>query len=237
MPLLLTAGPLLFLAIIAWLTLLLVVRGVSPKRASGRVAAYAPHILLGVLCGLFALLLLRYPDAVRAAWKLPPGRNVIVDVVVGLAVGTPIGFAYIGFLGRWLERAQRRFGDYVPPGEVLATVSGSAVPFFAANILLAPLVEETLYRAVAIPTFAADHGVAAAVVVSSLAFGLLHWPGGLWYMLLTGPLLGGVLAALYLWSDSIVAPLAAHLALNVVEFGQAIRLRRRSPKAHGSGRR
>ena len=226
MPLLLTAGPLLFLVAIAGGSLLLVARGVPAERVPARIGAFASHLLLAVLGGLALLLLLRHLEAVRTVWTLPPVPDAIADAVTGLAVGALIGAAYIGFLARWLERAQRSIGDYVPPGEVLSTVSGNLAPFAVANVLLAPLVEETLYRGIAIPVLAAGHGTAAAVVVSSLAFGLLHWPGGFWYMLLTGPFLGGVLAALFLWSDGVVAPYAAHLALNVVELGWARHLRR-----------
>ena len=53
---------------------------------------------------------------------------------------------------------------------------------------------------------------------SCLFFGLLHWTGGFWYILLTGFVAGGIFAALFLWRRNIVATYAAHLALNLVEF-------------------
>jgi hypothetical protein len=48
-------------------------------------------------------------------------------------------------------------------------------------------------------------------------FGLLHWAGGFWYMVLTGFVAGGLFAGLRVWRGSLIAPFAAHLALNLLE--------------------
>jgi membrane protease YdiL (CAAX protease family) len=101
---------------------------------------------------------------------------------------------------------------------VLPTVSSSIGLFFIANVLLAPLVEETLYRGIAIPLLSNHLGVFWAVVLSCVFFGLLHWAGGFWYMLLTGVVAGGAFAGLYSWRGGVLAPFAAHLALNLIEF-------------------
>lgn len=109
-------------------------------------------------------------------------------------------------------------GDYVPPGAVLATVSASLLPFFLANVILAPLVEETLYRGQLLAGFSRRFGQAWGMVLSCLAFGLLHWTGGVWYMLLTGILAGGLFATLARSRGGLWSAYAAHLALNLVEF-------------------
>jgi hypothetical protein len=54
-----------------------------------------------------------------------------------------------------------------------------------------------------------------------VAFGVLHWTGGLWYMVLTGLVAGGSFTALALWRGGLVAPFAAHLTLNMIEFAYA----------------
>lgn len=219
--LLLSAGPALFLVAIVACALFLSLRGVPAAHISERVAALAPHILLAVLLCL-ALLMTRYVPQVKAAWVLPEASKALADIAVGLLAGALLAIGYLYGLAPWLETLQRTVGDYVPAGSVLPTVSSSIGLFFVANVLLAPLVEETLYRGVAVPMLSTHLGVVWAVGLTCVAFGLLHWAGGFWYMLLTA-LAGGVFAGLYLWRGGILAPFAAHLALNLIEYVYAWR--------------
>jgi len=55
-------------------------------------------------------------------------------------------------------------------------------------------------------------------VAGGFFFGLLHWAGGFWYILLTGLVAGGLFAGLYTARKNMIAPFAAHLVLNLVEF-------------------
>ena len=109
-------------------------------------------------------------------------------------------------------------GDYVPPGELTGALGAALVPFFLANVLLAPFVEESLYRGYALDRLRQRYGLALAVVISCAFFGLLHWAGGFWYILLTGFVAGGLFAGLRVWRRTLIAPFAAHLALNILEF-------------------
>ncbi len=81
-----------------------------------------------------------------------------------------------------------------------------------------PFVEESLYRGYAFGRLQERYGVPLAVIISCTFFGLLHWAGGFWYILLTGVVAGGLFAALRLWRGTLIAPFAAHLALNILEF-------------------
>jgi membrane protease YdiL (CAAX protease family) len=181
----------LFLLGIVGASIFLSVHEVPESQIPERVTALVPHILLFVLVGLAALMT-RYVPQVKAAWLLPDSNKAFSDVVVGLLAGTLLAILYLCWLAPLLETLQRTFGDFVPPGAVLPTVSSSIGLFFIANVLLAPLVEETLYRGIAIPLLTNHLGVLWAVVLSCVFFGLLHWAGGLWYMLLTGVVAGGV---------------------------------------------
>ncbi|MGB3544203.1 hypothetical protein [Rubrivirga sp.] len=49
------------------------------------------------------------------------------------------------------------------------------------------------------------------------AFGLFHWPGGAWYMVATGVLLGLPCWWLRATYVDLASPYAAHLVLNVLE--------------------
>lgn len=182
-----------------------------------------PHVLLGVLVCLAALMGCLFAAQVKAAWVLPRFNKAMADIGVGLLAGALLAIAYLHGLAPWLEHMQRTVGDYVPAGAVLPTVSNSIGLFFVANVLLAPWVEETLYRGVAIPLLAAHTGPAAAVALTCVFFGFLHWAGGFWYMLLTGVVAGGAFAGLFCWRAGVLAPFSAHLALNLIEFFHAWR--------------
>ncbi|MDP3819663.1 MAG: type II CAAX endopeptidase family protein [Methylotenera sp.] len=215
--LLLTAGPALFLIGIVGVSIFLSVREVPEAQILERVTALVPHILLGVLVCL-AVLMTRFAPQVKAAWLLPNPSKAFSDITVGLLVGALLAISYLYWLAPLLETLQRTFGDFVPPGAVLPTVSSSIVLFFIANVLLAPLVEETLYRGIAIPLLTTHLGALWAAVLTCVFFGLLHWAGGLWYMLLAGVVAGGAFAGLFYWRGGVLAPFAAHFALNLIEF-------------------
>ncbi len=220
--LLLASGPALFLIAIVGTSVFLGLKGVDANQIAERVTLFMPHILLGVVLslGVLILFLLR----VDAVWVLPHATKAINDVVIGMVVGGLLAISYIFWIGPALAVLQREIGDYVPAGAVLSTISGNIGLFFIANVMLAPLVEETLYRGYAIPLLSAHFGVAWAVGITCLLFGLLHWPGGIWYMLLTGGVVGGAFAGLFLWCDGILAPFAAHMTLNIIEFIYAWRM-------------
>lgn len=216
--LLLIAGPAFFLLAIFSLSVILGARRVPATEIPERVTALAPHVLLGVLLCLRVLMTGSALAEVKDAWRLPgPGRSV-GDTIIGLGVGALLGVSYLYWLAPLLETMQRRYGDFVPPGAVLPTLSRGIGLFFLANVLLAPLVEETLYRGISIPFLTAQFGAFWAVILTCAFFGLLHWAGGFWYMLLTGVVAGGAFAWLFVWRGSVLAPFAAHLALNAIEF-------------------
>lgn len=149
------------------------------------------------------------------------------SVAVGAAVGAAIAAVYFGALERVLRGAQARFGDYVPAGST-AALGTSVSAFFVANVVLAPAVEELWYRGVLFDALAAQLGPAGAAVAGSAAFGLFHWPGGAWYVLATGGLVGGACWALRFWGGDLAGPYAAHLVLNLIEFVVVARAARRT---------
>ena len=216
------AGPVLFLASIVGLSVVLSMSGLSAAQVEERAISLMPHILLAVLSclGVLALLLLRG----EKLWSLPTVKRSVADVIIGVLVGGILAGSYIVWISPALTVLQHEVGDYVAAGSVLPTISGNITVFFIANVVLAPWVEETLYRGYAIPVLTKYIGTGKAVAMSCILFGLLHWPGGIWYVLLTGILVGGALAGLFLWRKGLIAPFAAHLALNVIEFIYAWRL-------------
>ena len=157
------------------------------------------------------------------------------EIGVGVAVGVGMAALYFGGLERAVRWAQATVGDYVPAGST-AVLGTRGLAFFVANLALAPVVEEVWYRGLLFDALVSgalgpSFGLATAAVVGCAAFGLFHWPGGAWYVLLTGALVGGACWALRAWSGGLVAPIAAHLALNVVEYVVLVRRARRASPA------
>jgi hypothetical protein len=85
-----------------------------------------------------------------------------------------------------MTTAQLTIGDYVPAGVLLPTLESAIIPFFIANVVFAQFVEEGIYRGYALTRMFGQFSTLTAIVISCVFFGLLHWTGGFWYILLTG---------------------------------------------------
>ena len=184
---------------------------------SARVQRWFPGLLALALSSVGITLLFIvtvFPSMSVGEWFT---ASWLVDLLLSALVGALIAGLYFTLLSPAITYLQAHIGDYVPPGSVLATLEGNLPAFFVANVLLAPLVEELWYRG-ALFSAAEPLGVALSVVLTCLAFGLFHWPGGFWYMLLTGGILGAALAWLRLGHNSLLSPYSAHLTLNIIEF-------------------
>ena len=218
---LLLLGPALFLVAFIALGTYYASAGVSAESIGNKVTQQIPYVLVFVLGVLGIALGTLAPLSTVALWRRSLRGPVVLPLLVGTVSGVFLAALYLLLLGPLISSLQSRIGDYVPPGSVLPAVSYNAVAFFLANVVLAPVVEESLYRGVALSALSKALGIATATVLTCLFFGLLHWAGGAWYMLLTATLAGGAFAALSLWQGSIVAPFAAHLTLNAIEFAYA----------------
>ena len=220
---LLIAAPLLFLAAIIAASLYfgIVTRGDAQAIAEQTQKA-VPAMLVAVQLALLALLALTLRSErltwSAIGWRLEQGQKLWREVLIGLVPGVVLAVLYFTVLSPSMIWLQRNVGDYVPAGELTGALGAALVPFFLANVLLAPFVEESLYRGYALDRLQQRYGLALAVVISCAFFGLLHWAGGFWYILLTGFVAGGLFAGLRVWRRTLIAPFAAHLALNVLEF-------------------
>lgn len=219
---LLALPPLLFLSVIIAASIFV---GIQTQGDASAIAIRVPAMMPILLCLVQFILLVMFQWNLRAdglrlkdiGWNLR-GANVPKEILSGVIPGIVLAVVYITLLAPWLENIQRSIGDYVPPGELMPTLGNALVPFFIANVLLAPFVEENIYRGFALTRLEPRYGLPLAVVISCIFFGLLHWAGGFWYILLTGVVAGGLFCGLFVWRKNIIAPFAAHLALNIIEF-------------------
>ncbi len=187
-----------------------------------KTTAATPYILLTVqlllLVTQFAIFRRQGLTLSQIGWQAGAGKEAWKEILLGAAFGASLGILYIYVLSPLMTAAQTAFGDYVPAGELLPSLGTAIIPFFLANVILAPFVEENIYRGFALTRLMPRFGTVGAIVISCVFFGLLHWSGGFWYMLLTGVVAGGLLAGLFVKRKNILAPFGAHLALNIVEF-------------------
>jgi membrane protease YdiL (CAAX protease family) len=218
---LLAAPILLFLAIvIASIYFGFVTQGQNVDAIPQMVADSTPYQLIVVEIGL--LLILRKSmqrDGMTwkdIGWKPLEGQPIWREIMIGAIPGAALGLAYVTVLSPLLTRLQQIW-DYVPAGELFTTLGASIVPFAVADILLAPFVEESIYRGYGMARLPGRFSQPLAIALTCFFFGLLHWTGGFWYILLTGILAGGLFAWLRVARKTILASFAAHLALNVVE--------------------
>lgn len=149
-------------------------------------------------------------------WKIGDGQHLWREVIIGAVLGIVLALLYVFFLSPMLTSLQQIW-DYVPAGELFTALGASLIPFAIADVLLAPFVEESIYRGYGLTRLLGKFSQPAAIALSCFFFGILHWTGGFWYILLTGIVAGGLFAWLRMSRKNIIAPFAAHLALNIVE--------------------
>jgi membrane protease YdiL (CAAX protease family) len=149
-------------------------------------------------------------------WKSAQGQQIWREVLIGAVPGIALALLYVYILSPILTRLQQIW-DYVPAGELLTTLGASIIPFAIADVLLAPFIEESIYRGYGLTRLLGKFGRPVAIALSCFFFGILHWTGGFWYILLTGIVAGGLFTWLRMSRKNIIAPFAAHLALNIIE--------------------
>ncbi|NOH04385.1 MAG: CPBP family intramembrane metalloprotease [Chloroflexi bacterium] len=218
----LLAGPLLFLLAIIGASLYFgfVTRGQNAEAIPGMVAASTPYQLAVVQIWLLLILVksmkrdgMTWKDI---GWENAGGQRISREVLIGGGLGIALGLLYVFALSPALARLQQIW-DYVPAGELFTSLGASLVPFLIANVLLAPFVEESIYRGYGFTRLLGRFNQPAAIALTCFFFGILHWAGGFWYILATGMIAGGLFAWLRVSRKNVIAPFAAHLAVNIVE--------------------
>lgn len=218
----LLAAPILFLfaIIAASIYFGFVTQGQNVDAIPQMVADSTPYQLVAVQIWLLLILMksmkrdgLTWNDI---GWKLPEGQQLWREALIGAVPGIVLTLLYVTILSPMLTGLQQIW-DYVPAGELFTALGASLIPFAIADVLFAPFVEESIYRGYGLTRLLGKFSQPAAIALSMFFFGILHWTGGFWYILLTGIVAGGLFAWLRISRKNTIAPFAAHLALNIVE--------------------
>jgi membrane protease YdiL (CAAX protease family) len=219
----LLAAPVLFLLAIvaAAIYFSFITQGQNVDAIPEMVAASTPYQLVVVQIGLL-LILMKSMKRDGLTWKeigwtiSPEGQQLWRELLIGVVPGIILALLYLYILSPMMTTLQQVW-DYVPAGELFTTLGAAIIPFAIADILLAPFVEESIYRGYGLTRLLGRFSKPVAIILSCFFFGLLHWTGGFWYILLTGVVAGGLFAWLRISRKNIIAPFAAHLTLNIIE--------------------
>jgi len=154
-------------------------------------AGVSPRALLG-------------PPPSKSDWRL----LVVVLPLLPIALGAiwliwlPISYALPDFVQQWiLKEDPAMWLPDAPLRSVLAILT---------IVIVAPIVEEFVFRGVLLQRFAAKWGQVTAVLVSSVLFGLLHAD------ILGKTIFGIVMAMLYVRTGGLWLPIACHMLNNAL---------------------
>jgi uncharacterized protein len=148
-------------------------------------------------------------------WReMRPGQGKIRGSMFHyLAVGAMLA-VLVSFVGGFLNSKEAL------PIEGLLTARVSIVLFGVLGVLVAPLVEETIFRGFLYPVIARRLGVAAGVAITGTLFGLMHaaqlWGG--WGQIALLILVGVVLTWVRARTGTVAASFFVHLAYNGVQL-------------------
>jgi len=197
-----------------------ITQGKDPAAIPQLVADSTPYQLVALQIWILLILLksmkrsgLSWQDI---GWKLQDGQQLWREILIGAVPGALIALLYFFVLSPVLVSLQKIW-DYVPAGSVLTALGASLIPFAIADVLFAPFVEESIYRGYGLTQLVGKFSQPAAIVLSVFFFGILHWTGGFWYIVLVGLVAGVPFAYLRIARKNIIAPFAAHLMLNIIE--------------------
>lgn len=217
----LVLAPIWFLIILFVLITYYVIIGLDESAIPARMNSNIPFVLLLAQIMILVYLLIttqKYGFTIfKNGWQTD-NRKLPIDIIGGIVTGSFIAVIYIYLLSPLQYFLQLHVGDYVPAGETMTSLGMNATLFFIANVILAPFVEESLYRNFALTVFLKKYGAIKTVAITSVMFGLMHWLGGFWYILLTGLFVGVPLAIVTLKRGNLIWAFTAHLVLNLIEY-------------------
>lgn len=193
----------------------------DPNLIAEKTASATPYILVTVQVLLLGIMFTVFRSQkltlLQIGWQVGAGKEAWKEILLGAVIGAPLGFLWIFIIEPILSSLQSTVGDYVPAGSLFVALGTAIIPFAIADVLLAPFVEESIYRGYGVTKLLERFGATGTVIITSIFFGLLHWSGGFWYILTTAIIVGIPFAILRIKRRSIHAVFGAHLTLNLVE--------------------
>ncbi len=143
--------------------------GIATRGDAQAIAEQTPKAMPAMLVAVQLLLLAFLVRTLRSerlawsaiGWRLEQGQMLWREALIGAIPGAVLAVLCFTVLSPAMTSLQRNVGDYVPPG-ASGALGAALVPFFLANVLLAPLVEESLYRGYALDRLQQRYGTTLA---------------------------------------------------------------------------
>ena len=187
--------------------------GDSMNTAKSVVVLVSQAVLdVGAILYLYLMLLVRSPAPFWRAigWRQFPARATAVQFLTGGAVMAVVATFVSGFFN----------SKETLPIEQLLQARVSMVLFAVLGVLVAPLVEETIFRGFLYPVIARHVGVIAGVVITGVLFGLMHaaqlW--GAWGQIAVLTFVGIVLTWVRARTGTVSASYFVHLGYNGLQL-------------------
>lgn len=136
------------------------------------------------------------------------GTDAVYMILLGIILAITISFGMSLLPESWLEA----YGE-----QVQYTTNGSQIIMVIASMIMAPLVEEIIFRGLILSRLQKAMPVGVAVAITSLAFGLAHGQI-LWIAYTT--VLGIIMSLVVLKTKSLTASILLHMVFNI--FGTVV---------------
>ena len=166
---------------------------------------------IGFLITLILLwLILRKKWQQERVWQFPKGKGVAL--LIGMLLGIFLNIALVGII--YLSRLEELFPEHGEMMELIA--AGNPWIMFVTVVILAPVIEEIIYRGVMMDLFrSVGLKISVIVFLQALIFGVIH---GNWLQGMYAFLLGIFLGLIYLKVQSIWMPILMHITFNLNLF-------------------
>jgi membrane protease YdiL (CAAX protease family) len=185
----------------------------SPRETSIFLLVNQAILSVGIMLYLYLRIHLRYKASFWRALQWKP-----LD-----SARAPLWLAYLGCVGGGctlalvVEGASRHLGKSVPmPIETFFQTRDTAFVLMLMSVLLAPLIEETLFRGLLYPVLARTWGIATGIVLTGILFGLMHsyQLGGSKAHIALLISVGIILTCVRAYTGSVLASFLVHLSYN-----------------------
>ena len=181
----------------------------NPIENVARVGVIVLCLALGLLSGL---------DKTQLGWQL---TEVNRQISVGIGIGVVLGIVFYFSTRLVMALTGKRFYSTIV---IQHLVPNNNQELILVLMAMAPVVflEELLFRSLLLGGFSPVVPVMSLAIILSILFGLLHTPQGIWGIIGAG-LAGFLFSLLFLWQQSLLAPVLAHYVTNAIQLVQAKR--------------
>lgn len=159
---------------------------------------------------IFFLVIFFASQKKRIAKALYLGRPSVFTVLLCFFIGFILNFATTYIMSFLPEKLLDSYGEAASN-----LTNGSTLWYILAAVIMAPILEELIFRAMMVSRFSTATGNTLAVVLASAVFGAVHghivWSS---YAFIIGLLLG----LIFVRSRSVAVSIAAHLGFNLVSL-------------------